>query len=346
MDLIDLGRGQPWGPPPDGAVQEARAALARGCAGYTPPLGLPSFRDAAAALLSEQLDRLIVPSDVMATHGATGGLHACIQAFSQPGDEVWTTDPGWTGFSATLRALGRRPRPSPLEALPPHGPGLVLLASPDNPTGTAPNTHALAALRAKVQADPGTVIVCDETYRDLVYGDAAPSLARDGLLAERIVALRSFSKSHAMAGWRVGYLAAPGALSAPLRALLEAQHGCPATMAQYGAEWTMRWGGPWITGRRARLQARRDRLLAGLARIPGLDPPPCAGGTYLFPRVAGESETCARLLAEEARVKVIPGRRFGPRGEGHIRLCFDRDEAMLDAAIERMMPVLTEWVRS
>jgi aspartate/methionine/tyrosine aminotransferase len=345
MDLIDLARGQPQGPPPDGAVQRARAALGRDCSEYTPPLGLPSFRQAAAELLGEQLGRAAAPREVMATHGATAGLHACILAFTEPDAEVWVTDPGWTGFPESLRVLGRRARCGPLDALPPEGPRLVLLASPDNPTGALPTPAARTALRRKLTADPEAILVCDETYRDLVYDGEHGSLGCDPELAGRTVLLRSFSKSHAMAGWRVGWLAAPPALSPPLRELLEAQHGCPSTPSQHGALWALRQGRPWMAQRLARCQARRDRLAAGLARVPGLEVERCAGGLYLFPRVGGESEVCAQRLLREAGIRVVPGRRFGPRGEGHIRLCFDRDEAVLQAAIERLVPILSRWMQ-
>ena len=220
----------------------------------------------------------------------------------------------------------------------------MLLASPDNPTGRQIDPADLQRLQALAAAQPKLVIVVDETYRDLVY-DGVPvrSPASSSALARHTVALRSFSKSHAMAGWRVGYLAAPAHLAARVMPILRASHACASTMAQQAASWILRSGQDATRSARTRRQASRDRLLKGLVAVPGLAVPPCEGGLYLFPWVGGSSEACAQALERGAGVLVLPGTRFGLQCEGHIRICFDREDAVLDRAIERMGPVLRRW---
>jgi len=352
MDLMDLDRGNPLGPPPASALAAARAALNTGCSAYTPPLGLPELRRAAAATLEAQLCRTFHPErEVMVTHGASAGLLACIQALTTPGQDVWVPDPGWPGFRAAVGAAGCRAVPwsptVPLTAAPRPTPRLLLLATPDNPTGRLLDPAILGWLEAAVQADPQLIVVADETYRDLVYDDdAALSPGAVTALAPRTVLLRSFSKSHAMAGWRVGYLAAPAPLAQRIVPLLTAAHGGASTMAQHAARWILQHGAEDTAALRRRRQARRDRLARGLQGITGLTLPPCHGGLYLFPHVGGSSQACAEAIRSQAGVQVAPGVRFGPAGEGHIRLCFDRPDALLDAALTRMIPVLDAWERA
>lgn len=349
MDLIDLARGQPLGPPPQGAVAAAQAALASGGSSYTPPTGLLQLRQAVATTLLQQQGRVWNPeTEVAITTGASGGLAACIQTLSAPGEPVWVPDPGWPGFRAMVEALGRRP-----VAWPPHGspsgvpsPRLLLLACPDNPTGRQLSATTTARLQTQCTSDPGLVILADETYRDLVFdGAQAASPALVPTLAPHTVVLRSFSKSHAMAGWRVGYLAAPAPLAARVLPLLTASHACPSTMAQQAALWLLTQGAQATAAMCQLRQARRDRMLQGLTGLPGLASPSCEGGLYLFLRVGGASRACAKTLEHDAGVRVSPGLRFGSRGEGHIRLCFDREDPVLDCAIERIIPALTRWLQ-
>ncbi len=348
MDLIDLSLGQPLGPTPQGAVDAAHAALRAGCEAYSPPLGLPSLRQAAARAIEDQTrGSWDLDCEVMITSGATTGLVACILALSDPGDAIWVPDPGWQGFTAAVEALGRRVLRWSLQSALPTGPRprLLLLACPDNPTGRQPDRDTIHHLRTLLAADPGLCIVSDETYHDLVYDDA-PHISPAGFpdLAPHTVVLRSLSKSHAMAGWRVGWLVAPAEIAARIAPVLRASHACPSTMAQYAALWILQQGAEATSELRQRRQARRDRLQRGLAAVPGLDPLSCQGGLYLFPSLGGSSRARADLLREHAGVRVVPGSAFGPGGEGSIRLCFDRNDDILDQAIERLVPFLRMWV--
>jgi aspartate/methionine/tyrosine aminotransferase len=221
---------------------------------------------------------------------------------------------------------------------------MVMLSSPANPTGHLLATSTMDMLSEMVADDPSLVIVSDETYRDLVYDGHEPrSPASRAALTQHTVVLRSFSKSHAMAGWRVGYLAAMEPLADRIMPLLTAAHATASTMAQQGARWILERGDASTQQLCHRYQERRNTLLRGLSRTPGLTVEPSQGGLYLFPRVPGSGDACARALWEQAEVAVYPGSRFGEAALRHIRLCFAHDQQVLEEAIARIVPVLSRW---
>ncbi len=354
MEPIHCDRGQPLGPPPPGVIQAASDALLEGCSDYTHPLGLLSLRQAISAQLRRELGVAYDPEhEIIVIHGASAALMACIQAFTLPDRFIWIPTPGWPGFSRLVRGAGRRAAYFPYarveardsswrwESLPTERgtgtPQLLLLDTPHNPTGRLLDASWIARLEQLTERTPALTIVSDETYADLVYdGRRHRSPACSPVLRRHTVVVRSFSKSHAMAGWRVGYLAGPRVLVRRLRALLEPGHGCASTVSQRAALWLLEQGKATTTALRDRHQARRDLLVDLIEDLPGMEIEPPEAGLYLFPRTQHDDVALTRALAEEQRLHVYGGQRFGPEAAGHLRILFAKPPDTLREVARRL----------
>lgn len=355
--IIGLQVGDPdFGTPP--AVMEvASRAMQAGLTHYGPSSGYPDLRQAIAAKLLRDEGVVYDPaSEILVTHGGIHAYYTALQAILNPGDEVLIPDPSWaTHANMVVMLRGNVIRvPAPAE----HGfiPSLeaweqartpktraIVLNYPSNPTGAYPTREYLQALQAFAQAHD-LWIVSDEVYGSLYYGERPTSAAAVEGAAERTLLVNSLSKSYAMTGWRVGYLAAPAPVIA--NALKASQNSitCVAPFVQKAAAFALT--DPAIQEATAQMRsayARRRGLVLRIARELGspkvLVAPP-QGAFYFFldfrPLKRSSVEICERIL-EEAKVGLVPGSAFGAQGEGFVRMTIAASDEDVEAGFRRII---------
>jgi len=338
---------------PEPVRQAAAQSLLRGETFYSHNLGLPELRQAIAQYTSGlhgdvQVDRVAVTSS-----GVTA-LMLAMQMLVGAGDEVVVVVPVWPNLTAQPAILGAKVRRVALRpasgawgldmeellaAVTPRT-RVLLVNAPNNPTGWT-MTRAEQQLLLDHCRNTGTWIVADEVYERVFFGDAlaSPSFLDIATPQDRLIVAHSFSKSFLMTGWRLGWLVLPeGGLDAAGK-LLEFNSSCAPVFVQRGALAALAMAEEFVPGLINRLQAGRDRLLAGLQQLPGVTAAVPQGGMYAFFRVAGQDDSLAfaqRLVAEHG-LGLAPGSAFGPEGEGWLRWCFaSKDLARLDAGLERL----------
>jgi aspartate/methionine/tyrosine aminotransferase len=217
---------------------------------------------------------------------------------------------------------------------------VLLVNAPNNPTGWTLTRAEQQALLAHCRRT-GTWIVADEVYERLYYGGAttAPSFLDIAAPDERLIVAQSFSKSFLMTGWRLGWLVLPRSAMDAAGKLLEFNTSCAPVFVQRGGLAALALADDFVPGLVTRMQACRDRLLAGLQAMPRVSVASPPGGMYAFFRIDGEDDSLAlakRLVAEHG-LGLAPGAAFGPEGEGWLRWCFaSREPARLDDGLLRL----------
>ncbi len=219
---------------------------------------------------------------------------------------------------------------------------LLVLPFPCNPTGGIMEREDLEAI-AQVLEGTEILILSDEIYAELTYGQHHVSPANLPQLHDRTIIVNGFSKSHAMTGWRMGYVCGPREIIQQMLKLHQFGIMSAPTMSQYAAVEAMRSGDGDIEKMRDEYDGRRRYLVEGLRRI-GL---PCfepRGAFYVFPDIRGtglsSDDFCERFLMEE-KVAVISGAAFGPGGEGFVRCCYATSMRDISEALTRMDNFLT-----
>jgi aspartate aminotransferase len=337
--VIALHKGDPCFGTPEHICAAEREAVAQGYTHYPELRGDPELRQVIADVVSQSAARTYAEEEVLVTAGATQALHCAMTAFLDPGDEVLLFDPTFSHYAPVARQAGAVPvrvrttpdfRLDPEQLLTSIGDRtkLLVLNNPANPTGVVYTPQEVATL-ADIAVRANLIVLTDEVYDHLLFGDAQHTRLIDiPQVADRVIYINSFSKTYAMTGWRLGYIAAPRPLLEPI-ATIHAN-----SMSQ--VHWpTQRAGIAALTGpqscvesMRAGYDQRRTALLAGLSGSPGMQLVEPQGGFYVFLRfdpALGLSSADARSLLYDAGVAVRSGTEYGPAGEGWLRLTFSAD---------------------
>jgi aminotransferase len=343
---IHLGLGQPAEPTPAEIVEMAHAALDEDPLGYTPNAGLPALRQAIA----QSFGTRATPQQVLVTSGSQEALYCATQALLGPGDEMLVPDPGFLAYPTVARLAGAAAVPYPLdpkaqfrlqvEAIAERmGPRTraVLICTPSNPLGTVVDREAMAALGRLCDAR-GVYLISDEVYRELYFTPEPPPSAAD--FCERAVVVRALSKSHAMTGWRLGWVLAPPEAAEKIILIHAYVMTCTAAVVQHTALRLFRSGRMEALAAegRGRYRRRRDLVVDLLAKR-GLRCIPPEGTFYAFVDVSGAGKSCEEIAwgaMLEQKVVTIPGTVFGPAGEGFLRLSFAASEPEIEEGLERL----------
>jgi aspartate/methionine/tyrosine aminotransferase len=340
-ELVALHIGDTHLAPPREALFEAGDASHYRYGAVT---GVPELREAvAAALLSRGWGpSAIDPSrDVLLGCGATHALFCAARAVLEPGDEVLVAAPYWPLTVGILRAAGAVPVEVPLTSRLYREPGLdagepfraavgprtraIYLITPNNPDGKVLSRAQLAQI-AKVAREHDLWVFADEVYADYVYGgEGHASIARLDGMAERTLSAYSFSKSHALAGARVGYVVGPAAaIACAQRVSTHTVFNVPV-VAQRAAVRALAGGAAWVDAARREYVAARDAAAEAL-RGARVSFSLAEGGSYLFVDFAemlgGRSLTALLERAIDEGVLLAPGDAFGAGYERCARLCF------------------------
>ena len=320
---------------------------------YAHNLGMPELRQALAGYIRT----LHGPTDVdrvAVTSSGVTALTLAMQLLVDPGDEVVAVVPVWPNLTAQPVVLSGRvtrvalqPRQGAwqldleqLLARVTAGTRVLLVNAPNNPTGwtlTRPEQEAILAHCRRT----GTWIVADEVYERVYFGDAAaaPSFLDIATDEDRLVVVNSFSKSFLMTGWRLGWMVLPRGHLDAMGKLIECTSSCAPVFVQRGGLEALSRAGESVPALQRRLRACRDRLLAGLTAMPGVETAVPLGGLYAFFRVPGQDDSLAlaQRLVREAGLGLAPGVAFGDEAQGWLRWCFaSQDLARLDEGLRRL----------
>ena len=350
-DAISLGIGEPDFVTPWHIRDAGIYSLERGHTKYTSNAGMLELRREIANYLRRRFDlEYDYTNQILVTVGGSEAIDLAIRVLVNPGDEVIIPVPSFVCYGPLTEMAGGVPvyveltaengfrlTPEQLKAaITPRTKALVL-PFPSNPTGGIMERRDLEAI-AQVLKDNDLMVISDEIYAELTYGQRHVSPANLTQLYDRTVVVNGFSKSHAMTGWRMGYVCAPQPVIAAMTKLHQFGIMSAPTTSQYAAIEAMRSGDEDIAHMREEYDSRRRYLVENLNRI-GLDCFEPKGAFYVFPciRSSGLSsdEFCERFLREE-KVAVIPGTAFGPGGEGYVRACYASSMRDLTESISRL----------
>jgi aminotransferase len=351
-----LTLGLPHIPTPEHIVRAARDAAQAGHTVYTPNAGLPALREAIADYMHKKYglhyDGL---SEVLVTHGATHAIDAALRTILTPGCDVLLPSPAYPGYEPLIRLCGARPiaidtsasdfRLTPdvlAQHITPHTRCLIL-TSPSNPCGTAYDQDTVRRI-AHVLADHDMMVLSDEIYSELVYDRAHTSIASIPEMRPRTIVVNGLSKSHAMTGWRIGWIAAPASIAQHITKVIQYSITCACSISQHAAYAAVTTGTDDALALRTLYAAHRDITCTALRSI-GCNVVRPDGAFYVFPNIRHfglDSMTFATQLLDAQHVAIVPGSAFGPHGEGYVRISYACATADLHEALAR----LCAWART
>ena len=355
-DAISLGVGEPDFITPYHIRNAAINSIIDGETAYTPNRGLLSLRKEISYYLETRYGTAYDPeTDIIVTVGASESIDIALRALVGPGDEVLVPEPSYVSYSPSVIFAGGTPvgvettqdtafrltAENVRRAITPHTKALIL-PYPNNPTGGIMGRADLEAL-AEVLRGTDIMVISDEIYAELTYGQHHVSMANIPDMYERTIVVNGFSKAYSMTGWRLGYVCGPREIIAAMTKLHQYGIMSAPTTSQYAAIEAMKNGDHDIETMRDEYNGRRRFLVDGFRKL-GLDCFEPRGAFYCFPCIKStgltSEEFCDRFLAEE-KVAVIPGSAFGPGGEGYVRACYAASMKNLDEALKRLERFLT-----
>lgn len=350
-DAISLGIGEPDFVTPWHIRDAGIYSLEKGFTKYTANAGMSELRREIASYLNRRFDlQYDFSSQIVVTVGGSEAIDLSLRCLLNPGDEVIVPVPSFVCYGPLASMAGGTPVYLELKAenefrltaeelksaITPKTKVLVL-PFPCNPTGGIMERADLEAI-AEVLEGTDIMIISDEIYAELTYGQHHVSPANLPQLKDRTIVVNGFSKSHAMTGWRMGYVCGPKEVIQQMLKLHQFGIMSAPTVSQYAAIEAMRNGDVDIERMRDEYDGRRRYLVEGLRRI-GL---PCfepKGAFYVFPDIRGtglkSDDFCERFLMEE-KVAVIAGSAFGPGGEGFVRCCYATSMKDIAEALTRL----------
>ena len=350
-DVISLTVGQPDFVTPWHIREAAIDSLERGRTYYTGNAGTPELRRGIANYLDRRFSLAYDPtSEIIVTVGGSEAIDMAIRALVDPGDEVIVPVPSFVCYGPLVTMAGGTPiyletvkednfklTPERLRAAITEKTKLLVLPFPNNPTGAIMTREELCAI-ADVLRGTNIVVLSDEIYAELTYGRAHTSIATIPDMWERTILTSGFSKSYAMTGWRIGYIAAPAPMAKEMLKLHQYGIMCAPTTSQFAALEAINNGDEDIEMMRAEYNRRRTYLLSGLEKL-GIECFPAEGAFYLYPYIGkyglSSEEFCERLLYE-ARCAIVPGTAFGDAGEGYARISYAYSMRHLEEALRRI----------
>ncbi len=335
---INLGLGEPDFEPPAAVVDALCDAVRHGMNHYGPSAGISALRDKVAERYVDR-DPDTNRDNVIITGSGSEGLMATALTLYDPGDEVLVPDPGFVLYAPHARLCGAvpvaygldeenhyLPNVDELEARITPRTRAIVVNSPSNPTGGVfPKATVERIVELAERHD--LTIVSDEVYEEMIYDGKFASFWGRG---DRVVVVNSFSKTLAMTGWRIGFLVAPRSLAVEINKLHYHMMACPSTPAQAAVLAGLNAGPGATQVMMKEFRARRELVVKGLNRIPGLSCVPPSGAFYAFPKFAwpGTAQEVAGALLQRGLIST-PGDAFGSRGASHLRLSFAASRANL-----------------
>lgn len=351
-NILKLTLGEPDFNTPEHVKQAGSQAIEDNFSHYTGMSGLPDIRQAASKFLEKKYQvSYDWQSEVLVTVGATEAISASLLGILEAGDKVLLPSPIYPGYEPIITLAGADPvyidtsdngfvlSPEALEAaLEEHGEAIkaVILNYPSNPTGVTYSREEVKSLAEVLKKYP-VFVISDEIYSELTYDEAHVSIAE--YLREQTILINGLSKSHAMTGWRIGFIYAPKELTKEIIKVHQYLVTAAATVSQKAAVRALIEGINDAQVMKKEYQARRDFVYDKMTSF-GFDVAKPSGAFYIFAKIPADClqdsmEFCVELAQKEA-LAVIPGIAFGDAGEGYIRISYAASLENLQEAMARM----------
>ncbi|MEM9399225.1 MAG: pyridoxal phosphate-dependent aminotransferase [Verrucomicrobiota bacterium] len=351
QDVVGFGAGEPDFDTPEHIKAAAMGSLDAGFTKYTPASGIPELREAIAEKLKEDNGLDYEPSQIIVSSGAKHSIFNAIMATINPGEEVLIPAPYWLSYPEMVRAAGGEPIVVPttaengykitpdqfLEYMSPMT-KMIIINSPGNPTGSVYDENELAAL-AEIALDEEILILSDEIYEKLIYDDtkhvSIASFSKQ--VYDSTIVINGFSKSYAMTGWRLGYLAGPKEVTKAINSMQSHTTSNPTSFAQKGALAALKSPQQCVTDMAKAYDERRLKmcsLLDGIEKLSYVKP---QGAFYVLldiSRTGMNSAEFAQDLLEQEKVAVVPGVAFGD--DTTVRLSYALGMEDIEKGIKRI----------
>ena len=370
IDVISMSLGEPDMDTPEHVRRAAQEAIDHHWSHYGPVPGIPSLREAIAAHHNKSLQQsnnttiAFTGDDVLVSVGAKMAIFNAIQTLVNPGDEVVIPMPAWVSYTEMVKLSEGRVvpvetsydndyclTPDQLRAALTPRTRMIILCSPNNPTGSVYSYDQLSALVNVLCDYPNVAILSDEIYNALVYNNTPLqqynniSFASFPELADRLIIINGVSKAYAMTGYRIGWLLSKNKdFIAACTRLQGQQLTCATMVAQKAAEAALTGSQDCVDQMRKIFDERRQLICRLAAQIPGFKFREPQGAFYLFPDVSaiGTGDEVAELLLNEAHVAVVSGSAFGC--PSCIRLSYAISTSEITEAMKRIRQVLASRV--
>jgi len=351
-NIVHLEIGEPDFDTPAHVVEAGVDALHAGQTHYGPSPGLPPLREAIAAHVTRTRGVPVKPANVVVTPGGKPIMFFAMLALVEPGVEVVYPNPGFPIYESMINFCGGTPVPVPLReekafaadveeiaSLLTGKTRLLILNSPQNPTGGVMPKEDVQELVHLLRKHPDVVVLSDEIYSDILYEGEHASVLSYPEMADRTILLDGFSKTYAMTGWRLGYGVMPEALATHVARLQTNSTSCTASFTQLAGVAALTGDHGPIRAMIEAFRQRRDAIVDGLNSIKGFRCVRPKGAFYVFPNIEGTGQKAKDLqtrLLEEAGVACLAGTAFGAHGEGFLRFSYANSLENIHEALSRI----------
>lgn len=355
-DVISLSVGEPDFPTPWTMREEAFYHLEKGHTSYTGNRGLLELRQEICKYMERYNMYYNPDTEILVTVGASEGVDASLRAILNSGDEIIVCQPCYVNYEplaclteakvipVDTSVNGFYPTAEQIEKVLSPKTKAIMMCTPNNPTGTIIPAKELEKI-AKICVKNQIWCITDEIYCELIYDGAKHvSIGSFPGMKDYTIVLNGFSKSFAMTGWRIGYVAAPADLITQMTKLHGYNSICAPIFSQYAALEGLRNGWKDVEKMRLSYQQRRNLMEKAFNEM-GLPVPEPKGAFYMFPDITStgiSSEEFATRLFQKYNIAVVPGSVFGLGGEGHIRVCYATAIDKIKIAMERIAEFVAE----
>ncbi len=351
--IISLGPGEPDFSAPKNIIQAAKRALDKGYTHYSPPAGRYDFKEAVIKKLRKENRIHASQENIVVTTGSTEAIMLALMCTVDPGEAVMYPDPGFLAYKPTIEIINGMPIPIQLHeedgfqldaekmerAIMPEKTNAIILNTPSNPTGTVFSKKVLEEV-AGFAIEYDLLIIADEAYEKLVYGDAKHiSIGSLNGMEDRVLTLHSFSKTYAMPGFRLGYAVGNEKLIAAMAKVHLFSTLCAPTISQVTAIEALNGTQEHVKKMVKEYDRRRKMIIKRLNEIPGFRCTEPKGAFYAFPNISYyrmKSLKFAEWLLKKAKVAVAPGTEFGRMGEGFIRCSYATEYKKIEKAMDNI----------
>lgn len=359
VDVVSLAAGEPDFSTPPHIIQAAVEAMNQGFTRYTAGAGILPLRESVAEKYRKECGSQYDPGQILISTGAKQSLFNVLHAILDPEDECLIPTPAWVSYPEMVKTTGAKPvfvktseengfrmTPEQLEqSINPKTKALIL-CSPSNPTGAVYSEQEVRDL-SEVLSGTGIHVISDEVYEKMVYGAgrhvSISTVSEE--MRERVIVVNSCSKTYAMTGWRIGFMAGPPKVIKAAAKIQTQSTSNANTIAQYAAVAALSGDQSCVDEMVLEYGKRREYVLSRIAALPGVSCSEPEGAFYVFPNVSGlfgqsfqgkkisSSAELSKLLLESVHLSVVQGDPFG--SEDHIRISYATSMDRLEEGLNR-----------
>ena len=351
-EVVHLEIGEPDFDTPKNIREAAKTAIDKGFTHYGPSAGLPELRKTIAEYIGKTRNISVDPDEVVVTPGAKPIIFFSILTWLRPGDEVILPSPGFPIYESMVNFVGAKPVLLPLreennfsftvddfKKLVTPLTKMVILNSPQNPTGGVVDMETLKGIAGVIAGDDDILVLSDEVYSEIIYEGKHSSIASIPEMKDQTIILDGFSKTFAMTGWRVGYGVMNKEIAQHIARLQTNSTSCTASFTQMACIEALKGPKDDVLKMVKEFKTRRDVIVDGLNKIPGFTCKRPHGAFYVFPNIKGtgkSSKDLAEYLLNEGGVAALSGTSFGAYGKGYLRFSYANSVENIKRALAKI----------